>query len=152
MLGLLHHRSIPQLRFSAKLRYLECLSLEAQECSQASIHVALATNQPLILSTKRIYPKNILFSIILFHLSDFKSVRKMNTSIIVDLADPQRAALYKGMETREQNEYERLRVQQELHKSAMHGLLIRVPISRTDPVRILDPFTNHLFCFLFKLN
>lgn len=66
----------------------------------------------------------------------------MSTSVILDQANPSRKALYKGMEVRQENEYERLRMQHELHKVAMNGQLIRVPLSKTDSVRILDSATG----------
>lgn len=66
----------------------------------------------------------------------------MTSSVAIDQADPQRAALYKGMEVRQHTEYDRLRIQHELHKDAMGGVLIRVPLSKTDAVRVLDSATG----------
>ncbi|KAF3400839.1 hypothetical protein DPV78_005240 [Talaromyces pinophilus] len=63
-------------------------------------------------------------------------------SVAADRADPRRAALYKGMEVRQENEYERLRMQHELHKNAMHGELIQVPLSKSEPIRVLDSATG----------
>jgi gliotoxin biosynthesis N-methyltransferase len=63
-------------------------------------------------------------------------------SVAADRADPSRTALYKGMEIRQQNEYERLRTQHELHKDAMQGELVRVPLSTTEPIRVLDSATG----------
>lgn len=51
-------------------------------------------------------------------------------------------ALYKGMEVRQDNEYNRLRMQHELHKTAMEGELVRVPLSKSVPLRILDSATG----------
>lgn len=63
-------------------------------------------------------------------------------SVAADRADPSRAALYKGMEVRQENEYDRLRMQHQLHKDAMHGELVRVPLSETEPIRVLDSATG----------
>jgi ubiquinone/menaquinone biosynthesis C-methylase UbiE len=63
-------------------------------------------------------------------------------SVAADKADPSRAALYKGMEVRQENEYDRLRMQHQLHKDAMHGELVRVPLSETEPIRVLDSATG----------
>ena len=59
-----------------------------------------------------------------------------------DSNDPSRAALYKGMEARQDDEYVRLRVQHELHMGAMGGELIKVPLPRDKPVHILDSATG----------
>ncbi|KAM3067782.1 hypothetical protein ACMFMG_011516 [Clarireedia jacksonii] len=66
----------------------------------------------------------------------------MNFSIATDKTDPQRKALYKAMEIRQKNEYERLRMQHELRKGAMGGVLVRVPLSKQMPTRILDSATE----------
>ncbi|KAF5867498.1 putative methyltransferase domain-containing protein [Botrytis fragariae] len=66
----------------------------------------------------------------------------MSSSIAADQADPQRIALYKGMEARQENEYERLRKQHELHMTAMDRVLIRAPLPKTKPIRILDSATG----------
>ncbi|KUL91014.1 hypothetical protein ZTR_00887 [Talaromyces verruculosus] len=63
-------------------------------------------------------------------------------SVAADRADPRRAALYKGMEVRQENEYERLRMQHELHKNAMNGELIQVSLSKSEPIRVLDSATG----------
>ncbi|CAG8958460.1 hypothetical protein HYFRA_00009774 [Hymenoscyphus fraxineus] len=55
---------------------------------------------------------------------------------------------YKGMSQRQQAEYERLRLQHELHKRAMSGELVRVPLSKTQPIRILDSATGDGFWML----
>jgi hypothetical protein len=66
----------------------------------------------------------------------------MSSSVTADQADPQRQALYKAMEIRQKKEYERLRMQHELHKDAMGGELVRVPLSKQTPIRILDSATG----------
>ncbi|CAG8948934.1 hypothetical protein HYFRA_00002061 [Hymenoscyphus fraxineus] len=48
----------------------------------------------------------------------------------------------KGIYLHQEGEYERLRLQHELHKSAMAGELVQVPLSKTDPLRILDSGTG----------
>ncbi|CAG8975304.1 hypothetical protein HYALB_00010546 [Hymenoscyphus albidus] len=48
----------------------------------------------------------------------------------------------KGIYLRQEDEYERLRLQHELHKTAISGELVRVPLSKTDPLRILDSGTG----------
>ncbi|KAF2649968.1 methyltransferase GliN [Lophiostoma macrostomum CBS 122681] len=66
----------------------------------------------------------------------------MADSVTQDESDPVRAPLYAGMAARQQNEYERLTTQHELHKAAMKDRLIRVPLSLTEPVHILDSATG----------
>jgi ubiquinone/menaquinone biosynthesis C-methylase UbiE len=48
----------------------------------------------------------------------------------------------KGIALRQENEYERLRLQHELHKTAMSGKLVQVPLSKTRSLRILDSGTG----------
>lgn len=69
----------------------------------------------------------------------------MSDSVKQDESDPVRAPLYVGMAVRQQNEYDRLRTQHELHKAAMEGQLIRVPLSQDTPVRVLDSATGDGF-------
>ena len=69
-------------------------------------------------------------------------VTNVGPSVAADQADPTRGALYKGMEARQDSEYERLRMQHELHKTAMEGKLVRVPLSKDESVRILDSATG----------
>ena len=56
--------------------------------------------------------------------------------------DPSYGDFLKGMALRQENEYGRLRLQHELHKTAMSGELVRVPLSKTEPIRILDSATG----------
>ncbi|KAL1599499.1 hypothetical protein SLS60_007302 [Paraconiothyrium brasiliense] len=66
----------------------------------------------------------------------------MSSFVKQDESDPVRAPLYAGMAVRQQNEYERLRMQHELHKGAMNGQLLRVPLSQDEPARVLDSATG----------
>lgn len=66
----------------------------------------------------------------------------MSDSVKQDELDPVRAPLYAGMAVRQQNEYDRLRTQHELHKEAMNGQLVRVPLPQDEPVRVLDSATG----------
>ncbi|EPE30773.1 S-adenosyl-L-methionine-dependent methyltransferase [Glarea lozoyensis ATCC 20868] len=56
--------------------------------------------------------------------------------------DPAYGDFLKGMALRQETEYERLRLQHELHKTAMSGKLVQVPLSTTRPLRILDSGTG----------
>ncbi|KAJ4292542.1 hypothetical protein N0V90_009205 [Kalmusia sp. IMI 367209] len=66
----------------------------------------------------------------------------MTGSVTQDASDPIRTPLYAGMAARQQNEYDRLRTQHELHKTAMKDQLIQVPLSQNETVRILDSATG----------
>lgn len=59
-----------------------------------------------------------------------------------------RAAFYKGFSARHVQEYDRLRMQHELQKHAQRNKLIQVPLSKTEPVRILDSATGDGFWML----
>jgi SAM-dependent methyltransferase len=72
----------------------------------------------------------------------YPTIPTMSDSVKHDESDPVRAPLYAGMAVRQQNEYDRLRTQHELHKAAMKGQLIRVPLSQDRPVRVLDSATG----------
>jgi SAM-dependent methyltransferase len=48
----------------------------------------------------------------------------------------------KGIALRQDNEYERLRLQHKLHKNSMSGELVQVPLSKTESVKILDSATG----------
>lgn len=57
--------------------------------------------------------------------------------------DPVRAAVTEGTEARQDDEYVRLRIQHQLHKSAMGGELVKVPdLPKNMPITILDSATG----------
>lgn len=60
----------------------------------------------------------------------------------MEMADPTRAPLYKGMELQQNNEYERLRRQHILHRQVLGNKLIRVPLPSDKPIQILDSGTG----------
>lgn len=60
-----------------------------------------------------------------------------------DDTDMARAAAVEGMDARQDDEYVRLRIQHQLHKSAMGGELVKVPdLPKNKPITILDSATG----------
>ncbi|KAI9872806.1 MAG: hypothetical protein M1830_001176 [Pleopsidium flavum] len=60
-----------------------------------------------------------------------------------DSSDPARAALYEGMDARQDDEYARLGIQHTLHMDAMGGELVKVPdLPKNVPIKILDSATG----------